>query len=135
MKWILTLLLFTLLSLNAKAQKSTIKPIAKNDESIDDTMLSIHPSFPGGEKAYYKFLARNLKRPNQDDVFGRVFVSFFVEKDGSLSDFKVERSLGKDYDKEALRVLRKSPKWLPARRNGKAIRIKYVVPINFSITE
>jgi len=135
MKWILTLLLFTLLSLNAKAQKSTIKPVAKNDESIDDTMLSIHPSFSGGEKAYYKFLATNLKRPNQNDVFGRVFVSFFVEKDGSLTGFKVEKSLGKDYDDEALRVLRKSPKWIPARKNGSSIRIKYIVPINFDITE
>jgi len=90
--------------------------------------------FPGGTKAYGKFLEKNLRWPTQDDIQGRVIVSFIVEKDGSLTNFKVERSLGKDCDNEALRVLRKFPKWIPGMKNGKPVRVKYMVPINFTIS-
>ncbi|MFI5140023.1 MAG: energy transducer TonB, partial [Sphingobacteriales bacterium] len=95
------------------------------------------PTFPGGIKAYGKFLEKNLKWPknDDDDTQGRVIISFYIEKDGSLTNFKVERSLGKDFDAEALRVLRKSPKWIPVMENGKAIRCRYTLPINFILTE
>jgi protein TonB len=69
-----------------------------------------------------------------DDTYGRVIVGFTVEKDGKLSDFKVEKSLGTKFDTEALRVLKKSPKWIPGRLKGKPVRVRYSVPINFTIS-
>jgi len=91
--------------------------------------------FPGGDKAYGRFLNKNLKWPSPDDDNGRVVISFIIEKDGSLTSFKVERSIRKDFDAEAIRVLKKSPKWIPGRLNGKPIRAKYMVPINFTLSE
>jgi len=134
MKWLCSTIIFFLVFLSVQAQNKAASKTAKNNQILIDP-VSPAPSFPGGEKAYGKFLEKNLKWPNQDDVQGRVIISFIVEKDGSLTNFKVERSLGKDFDAEALRVLRKSPKWIPAMENGKAIRCRYTLPINFTIVE
>ena len=122
--------------LNAKAQKTTSsQPTGSEGFSNGTSEVDRIPTFPGGITAYRKFLAQNLKWPNQDDAQGRVIVSFFIEKDGRLTGFKVERSLGKEFDAEAIRVLKKSPKWIPAMKNGKALRLKYAVPINFTLSE
>jgi protein TonB len=136
MKWLSLTLIVPLAFLNAKAQKTVLPQSAKNDVRIDaQPPIEKPPMFPGGQKAFYKFLAENLKWPKSDDgdTQGRVIISFVVEKDGSLTGFKVERSLGKDFNAEALRVLKKSPKWIPAMKNGKPVRIKYAVPINFTL--
>jgi protein TonB len=94
------------------------------------------PQFPGGEKAFYTFLGKNLKWPDSSiDAQGKVLVSFYIEKDGQLTNFKIERSLGALFDNEAIRVLKKSPKWIPAKQNGRPIRYKYTVPVNFTISE
>jgi protein TonB len=95
------------------------------------------PHFPGGEDAFHHFLEENLTWPKNDngDSQGIEVISFFVEKDGQLTDFKVEKSLGSSFDKEALRVMAKSPKWIPAKRDGKSIRSKYSVPFQYSIAE
>jgi protein TonB len=83
------------------------------------------PNFPGGQKVFYKFLGKNLKWPVKGDYDGqgKVIVSFYVEKDGQLTNFKIERSLWDPFDNEALRVMRISPKWIPARQNGMPIDI------------
>ena len=95
------------------------------------------PSFPGGMEAFGKFLSKNLKWPIKGDidVQGMVIISFYIETNGNLSNFKVEKKLWPECDDEALRVLKLSPKWIPAMQKGKAIRKKYLVPINFTISE
>jgi len=119
------------------------KPRNVSDESSNPDPQRIYvsveksPEFPGGEKEFIKFLIKNLKWPSNayDDTFGRVILSFVVEIDGSLSDLKVEKSLGKKFDAEAIRVLKMAPKWTPGVNNGFSVRVRYSVPINIEISE
>lgn len=138
MKWLYLTLVFSLFFVEVNSQEKAVATTSKNDQIINDpNSIEVNPSFPGGQKAFYKFLSKNLKWPsdNMDDTFGRVIVGFVIEKDGHLSDFKVERSLGKKFDAEALRVLKKSPKWIPGKQNGKLVRVRYTVPINFTVND
>jgi protein TonB len=137
MKPLFLILIFTLFLSDSKAQKPVSVHAAKSEVIIDaPNPVEKSPMFPGGEKAYGKFLEKNLKWPDtQIDAQGRVIISFFVEKDGRLTNFKLERGLGEPFDQEALRILKKSPRWIPAKQNGKAVRIRYSVPINFILSE
>jgi periplasmic protein TonB len=92
------------------------------------------PEFPGGVSAWHEFLSKHLKWPSDgmDDTFGRVIISYIIEKDGRLTHLKVERSLGKKFDAEALRVIGLSPKWHPGRINDYPVRVKITIPINFT---
>jgi protein TonB len=132
MKWLYLTLVFSLLFVGAYAQKKPAPIPNKNNQILIDPVEE-GPSFPGGQKAFYKFLSKNLKWPGDPEVSGRVIVGFVVEKDGSLTHFKILRSLGKDFDAEALRVLKKSPKWMPATINSKPVRRGVMQPINFII--
>ena len=92
------------------------------------------PSFTGGQGALMQFLANNVKYPTvafENGVQGRVLVGFIVERDGSLSNVKVERSVDPALDKEAVRVVKAMPKWQPGKKNGSAVRVKFTVPITF----
>ena len=94
------------------------------------------PEFPGGETALMNFIVSNLKYPQsaaQKGIQGRVVLSFIVEKDGSISTIKVMRSPDERLSLEAIRVVRKMPKWKPERRLGKPVRTKYVLPITFRL--
>ena len=106
-----------------------------NDEPIF-TNVEVLPGFPGGLQAFQKFLGENLKYPEiakKNNIQGRVFLSFVVEKDGSLSTIKVARGIGSGCDEEAVRVISISPKWTPGMQNGKAVRVSYTVPIFFQL--
>lgn len=117
----------------------TIIGYAKQDE--DDRVYSFvsmetPPSYPGGIAKFYQFLGENIKYPEEaekEKIQGNVFVSFTVEKDGSLNDIKVDRKLGYGTDEEAVRVLKLSPKWNPGQQAGKPVRVKYNIPIKFSL--
>ena len=92
------------------------------------------PSFPGGMAALMKYIKDNLRYPEicrEGAAMGRVNVVFIVNEDGSLSDVKVIRSIIPELDKEAIRVVKSMPKWNPAKQNGKVVKMKYVVPVNF----
>ncbi len=94
------------------------------------------PEFPGGMKELLKFLQDNLKYPEnamKNNVQGRVIVQFVVEKDGTLTEFKVARSVDPDLDAEALRVLQIMPKWKPGMQRGKIVRVKFTVPVSFKL--
>ena len=71
----------------------------------------------------------------ENNIQGKVFLSFIVEKNGSLTDIKVERKLGYGTDEEAVRVLAASPKWVAGVQNGKFVRVKYNIPINFAMPQ
>lgn len=94
------------------------------------------PEFPGGMKELLKFLQDNLKYPEnamKNNVQGRVIVQFVVEKDGTLTEFKVARSVDPDLDAEALRVLQTMPMWKPGMQRGKIVRVKFTVPVSFKL--
>ena len=94
------------------------------------------PSFPGGPSALMKYLSENVKYPvvaQENGVQGRVVVSFVVERDGHITDVKVVRSVDPSLDKEAARVVRSMPAWIPGKQNGSAVRVKYNVPVSFKL--
>lgn len=94
------------------------------------------PHFPGGAAALQAFLSSNTKYPvvaQENGVQGRVIVSFVVERDGSITDVKVVRSVDPSLDREATRVVRSMPRWSPGKQNGSAVRVKYTVPVVFRL--
>ncbi|TCD05578.1 energy transducer TonB [Pedobacter frigidisoli] len=102
-------------------------------EGVDE-----YPEFTGGAKAWSKYMERNLRYPSQaqeEGKAGKVFVSFVVEKDGSITDVKVLRGIGFGCDEEAIKVIKKSPLWKPGKNKGTPVRVRYNMAINFQITQ
>ena len=100
------------------------------------TAVEENPKFPGGEKAMYEYLSKNIRYPEmaaQNNIQGRVTVQFVVEKDGSIGEVKVVRGKDPDLDKEAVRVVKSMPKFIPGKMNGQAVRVWYTLPINFKL--
>ncbi len=94
------------------------------------------PSFPGGNGALMSYLNSNVKYPvvaQENGVQGRVIISFVVERDGSISDVKVARSVDPSLDREAQRVVKSMPRWTPGKQNGQTVRVKYTVPVVFRL--
>ena len=92
------------------------------------------PSFRGGVQGLRAYLAENVKYPagcDESCIQGRVIVSFTIEKDGSITEAKVTKSLEPSFDKEALRVVNAMPKWQSGKLNGKAVRVRYAIPVTF----
>jgi TonB family protein len=107
------------------------------DKVYDFTSVDTPPSFPGGIKQFYSFIGRSIKYPKEavkNNVQGKVFLAFIVEKDGRLSQIKVERPLGFGTDEEAIRVLKSSPRWKPGLKDKKPIRVLYRMPISFALS-
>ncbi len=101
---------------------------------IPETM----PSFRGGEQKLFEFIGKNVVYPQEAidaGVEGRVFVEFYIEKDGTVCDAKVLRGIGYGCDEEALRVIGLMPKWSPGKQRGKAVRVRYTLPINFKLSK
>lgn len=106
--------------------------ISANEHPLAETL----PEFPGGVEALYKYLAENIKYPEQakkDGVQGRVFVRFVVEADGTVAEAEVLRGIGGGCDEEALRVVNAMPKWKPGTVDGKPVRTQYNLPITFRL--
>lgn len=96
------------------------------------------PNFPGGDSARIAFIKNNLRYPDTAKMYyveGTVYTSFIVEKDGSLSGFRILRGIGWGCDEEAIRVLKLMPKWTPATRRGKPTRVQMNMPIRFEIED
>ena len=109
-------------------------PIEPEEEVFDKDYFEEMPEFPGGMEKLIQFIEENTHLPKcvtDGKVQGRSVIEMVVEKDGTLSDFKVVRSLHKDCDAEAIRVLKTMPKWKPGKVCGKPIRVKYTVPVQF----
>ncbi len=110
----------------------------RNDNDSIYQIVDEMPMFPGGEAAMMKFVANNVKYPQEakdNDISGRVFISFVVEKDGSVSNVKVMKGIGGGCDEEAVRVIKGMPKWKPGKQDGKPVRVSYMMPIVFKLTE
>ena len=105
-------------------------------EKIFGDVVEQMPSFPGGQAALMQWLSSNMKYPTiaaENGVQGRVIVQFVVEKDGSVTDVHVAKSVDPSLDKEAARVVKAMPKWIPGKQNGSAVRVKYTVPVTFKL--
>lgn len=113
-----------------KPDKGPIEPPAKN--------VDVFAVFPGGKEALLNYLSENIKYPRGAEVYGisgRVVCSFVVEKNGSITDVKVAKSVHPALDKEAVRVISTMPRWAPAMKNGQPVRIRYTLPVTFSLQE
>ena len=115
----------------------TVKEEGANDIKVNEhPLVETSPEFPGGVEALYRYMAENIRYPEQakiDGVQGRVFVRFVIDTDGSVKDAKVLRGIGSGCDEEALRVVNAMPKWRPGTVDGKPVRAEYNLPINFQL--
>ena len=106
-----------------------------NPDSIY-TVVQVMPYFPNGTDALFEYLRNNTRYPEscrKDSIQGRVIVNFVVEKDGSISGAKIVRSVHEQLDAEALRVVKSMPKWIPGKQRGKEVRVKYNIPVSFTL--
>ena len=94
------------------------------------------PCFPGGQGKLVEFIEENMQYPKEcaeKGIYGRVIVAFVVERDGQLSNIRVVKSVHPALDKEALRIVNLMPRWIPGKQNGVTVRVKYIIPIRFSV--
>lgn len=131
-RFFMTTLLTTWCMLPLLAQETGERKDSVKQDRIYCDFPYTYPSFPGGQEALLQYLKENVQWPDTEaDVLGRVIVSFVVETDGSLSGIKVVKSLDPLFDKEALRVVKSMPKWIPGTQNGQPVRIRYTIPVIF----
>lgn len=100
------------------------------------TVVEQMPMYPGGDAALMQYLSSNIHYPAvaaENGVQGRVVVGFVVERDGSITDVNVMRSVDPSLDREAVRVVKNMPRWTPGKQNGSAVRVKYQVPVTFRL--
>ena len=114
------------------------KPVEKPKEVKEEIFKSVEqmPQFPGGDAALMKYLSSHINYPPmaaENNVQGKVILQFVVEKDGRVGEVKVARSVDKDLDKEAIRVVKSLPKFTPGRQNGQAVRVWYTLPVTFKL--
>ena len=121
--------------LMAKEVIAQPEPPKEEETKVFDVVEQM-PSFPGGPSALMQYLSSNIKYPvvaEENGVQGRVVCTFVVERDGSITDVRVIRSVDPSLDKEAVRVVKSMPKWIPGKQNGSAVRVKYTVPVTFRL--
>ena len=112
------------------AQKTVV---SKKNQKVFDVVEQM-PEFPGGMEALFKYMAENMKYPEdakKQQVEGRVLVQFIVETDGSVSNTEVLMRVFPSLDAEAVRVISGMPKWIPGKQNGTVVRVKYTIPVSF----
>lgn len=122
--------------LKAKEDIAAPEPPKVVEETKIFTVVEQMPMFPGGDAALMQYLKENIHYPAvaaENGVQGRVVVGFVVERDGSITDVNVLRSVDPSLDKEAVRVVKSMPKWNPGKQNGSAVRVKYQVPVSFRL--
>ena len=109
----------------------------EEEEVVEEEIFTIvekMPEFPGGTEKLFKYLGQNIEYPpmaKDAGIKGKVYVTFVVDKDGSITDVKVLRGIGGGCDEEAIRVVKGMPKWNPGKQRGKSVRVQYNLPINF----
>jgi protein TonB len=129
MKKYLTVALLVLCAGLAKAQKLDSIKIDEPKAAEVFSPVEISADFPGGIERLFMFIEKNKKSV---DTQGTVRITFVIEKDGSLTNFKITKSLSDNADAEAIRIMKLSPKWKPAMQNGNAVRQMFTIPISFA---
>ena len=111
-----------------------VKPKEEEHKVFD--VVEQMPSFPGGNAALMNYLGQNIKYPviaEENGIQGRVIVQFVVGKDGHISDVRVAKSVDPSLDKEAVRVVKGMPRWIPGKQNGQAVTVRYTLPVTFRL--
>ena len=111
----------------------SVSAYSQSDDEVY-IMVEKRAEFPGGQSEMFKYIQDNRQYPDEakeNDVHGKVLVSFIVERDGTLSDVKVMRGIGSGCDEEAVRVITSMPKWKPGEQGGKAVRTSLTLPVTF----
>jgi protein TonB len=110
-------------------------PPAVEETKVFDVVEQM-PTFKGGDDALMAYLHKAIRYPaiaEENGIQGRVVCTFVVERDGGITDVKVVRSVDPSLDKEAVRVLKAMPKWIPGKQNGSAVRVKFTLPVTFKL--
>lgn len=108
----------------------------ETEETQIFTVVESPAAYPGGVNALNQYLANNIKYPQQareTGTQGKVYLTFVVERDGSITDIKILRDIGSGCGDEAIRVVKAMPKWQPAKQRGKAVRMQFNLPVNFTL--
>lgn len=108
------------------------------EESDEEFFMVVEnmPEFPGGDAGLMKYIQNNVKYPpiaKEYNITGKVYVSFIVDKSGSVTDVKIVRGVDKSLDAEAVRVVKSLPKYKPGKQRGNAVRVMFTIPINFTL--
>lgn len=112
------------------ALEPTPKERADPNQVYPSSTVEVKPSFNDGIYEFYEYVGHNFKVSEADEkISGKIFVSFIVDIDGSLQDIKILRGINETLDKEALRVMKASPKWTPGQQNGQKVKVAYALPI------
>ena len=121
--------------LKAKEVIAQPEPPKEEETKVFD-VVEVMPTFPGGQQALFEWLSKNIKYPvvaEENGVQGRVIVTFVVERNGSITDVQVAKSVDPSLDQEAVRVVKAMPHWIPGKQNGSAVRVKFTVPVTFRL--
>lgn len=123
-----------------KAQEEFVPVEVPQEETVVEeeifTVVENEPEFPGGMEALYKYLGESIKYPpvaKENNITGKVYVTFVVEKDGSIANPRVLRDIGGGCGQEAIRVVKAMPKWKPGKQRGKAVRVQFNLPVSFNL--
>ena len=135
-----TIFYFLCIAFTLVAPMALAQDVMGPDEEEEPVYIVVDqmPEFPGGRQALFDFISTNVVYPTvarENGIEGKAIVQFVVEKDGSITHIEVVRTAGDpSLDKEAIRVVRAMPKWLPGKHRGKLLRVKYTVPFHFRLT-
>lgn len=124
---LLIIALFAMQLLFAQAPLSVVKTIPIAYETVENK-----PMFPGGINEFVRFVGKNYRVPEVEDLSGILKVSFVIEINGAIEEVKVLNDLGHGTAEEAKRVIKLSPKWIPGEHDGKLVRVTYTLPISIS---
>ncbi|MES2276682.1 MAG: energy transducer TonB [Bacteroidota bacterium] len=131
---LLLMALFACITLTVKSQ--TADSLRRDTTVYNEQSVAIKPQFPGGENKLSIFLTKTIRYPahaREHNIQGKVMVSFIVEKDGTLTHFKITKTVADDLDAETIRVFKLSPKWEPAKINRQPVRSLHIQPCSYTL--
>ena len=123
---------------NVKDEEDARQKLTQTVDAVNEVFDHCEqmPSFPGGDAELMKFLHDHMKYPavaEENGIQGRVIVNFIVERDGSISNAQIKKSVDPSLDKEAIRLIKSMPRWIPGKQDGIEVRAKYTVPVSFRL--
>ena len=121
---------------DALKEHKVIVAAVEDNKTYDLGLIEQNPSFPGGEAAMYEWLSNNINYPviaQENNIQGKVTLQFVVDKNGDIVDIIIARGVDPSLDKEAVRVVKSMPKWIPGKQGGIAVKVKYTLPVQFKL--
>jgi len=121
---------------DTESDEDEIIEIEEEDDEEFFMVVENMPEFPGGDLGLMKYIQKNVRYPpiaKEYNITGKVYVSFIVDKSGSVTNVKIVRGVDKNLDAEAVRVVKSLPKYKPGKQRGKAVRVMFTIPINFTL--